>query len=78
MTLLENLMVVGKGKERRMMERAADLLRLSDWRRKKTIMPLTSRSASKSSSPRQVLMLDPSSFFLTNLRQGSTPRSRMS
>jgi len=79
MTLLENLLVVGKGKEKIIMERAMDLLHLVRLEEKRTDYASDlSFGRQKLLSLAQVLMSIPSSFFLTNLRQGSIPRSRMS
>jgi branched-chain amino acid transport system ATP-binding protein len=74
MTLLENLMVVGKGKERRMMERAADLLRLVRLEEKKNDYASDlSFGQQKLLSLAQVLMLDPQLILLDEPAAGINP-----
>lgn len=74
MTLLENLMVVGKGKERRMMERAMDLfhlVRLEDKRN--DYASDLSFGQQKLLSLAQVLMLDPQLILLDEPAAGINP-----
>ena len=74
MTLLENLMVVGKGKERRMMERATDLLRLVRLEEKKNDYASDlSFGQQKLLSLAQVLMLDPQLILLDEPAAGINP-----
>ncbi len=74
MTLLENLMVVGKGKERRMMERAMDLLRLVRLEEKKNDYASDlSFGQQKLLSLAQVLMLDPQLILLDEPAAGINP-----
>jgi ABC-type branched-subunit amino acid transport system ATPase component len=74
MTLLENLMVVGKGKERRMMERATDLLRLVRLEEKRTDYASDlSFGQQKLLSLAQVLMLDPQLILLDEPAAGINP-----
>lgn len=74
MTLLENLMVVGKGKERRMMERAADLLRLVRLEEKKNDYASDlSFGQQKLLSLAQVLMLDSQLILLDEPAAGINP-----
>jgi len=74
MTLLENLMVVGKGKERRVMERATDLLRLVRLEEKKNDYASDlSFGQQKLLSLAQVLMLDPQLILLDEPAAGINP-----
>jgi branched-chain amino acid transport system ATP-binding protein len=74
MTLLENLMVVGKGKERRMMERSTDLLRLVRLEEKKNDYASDlSFGQQKLLSLAQVLMLDPQLILLDEPAAGINP-----
>jgi len=74
MTLLENLMVVGKGKERRMMERATDLLRLVRLEDKRNDYASDlSFGQQKLLSLAQVLMLDPQLILLDEPAAGINP-----
>jgi branched-chain amino acid transport system ATP-binding protein len=74
MTLLENLMVVGQGKERRMMERSTDLLRLVRLEEKKNDYASDlSFGQQKLLSLAQVLMLDPQLILLDEPAAGINP-----
>jgi ABC-type branched-subunit amino acid transport system ATPase component len=74
MTLLENLMVVGKGKERRMMERAMDLFHLVRLEEKKNDYASDlSFGQQKLLSLAQVLMLDPQLILLDEPAAGINP-----
>ena len=74
MTLLENLMVVGKGKEKRMMGRATDLLRLVRLEEKRNDYASDlSFGQQKLLSLAQVLMLDPQLILLDEPAAGINP-----
>jgi branched-chain amino acid transport system ATP-binding protein len=74
MTLLENLLVVGKGKEKRMMGRAMDLLHLVRLEEKKDDYASDlSFGQQKLLSLAQVLMLDPQLILLDEPAAGINP-----
>jgi len=74
MTLLENLMVVGKGKEKRMIGRAMDLLRLVRLEEKRNDYASDlSFGQQKLLSLAQVLMLDPQLILLDEPAAGINP-----
>jgi ABC-type branched-subunit amino acid transport system ATPase component len=74
MTLLENLIVVGKGKERKMVEKAMDLLRLVRLEDKKNDYASDlSFGQQKLLSLAQVLMLDPQLILLDEPAAGINP-----
>jgi ABC-type branched-subunit amino acid transport system ATPase component len=74
MTLLENLMVVGKGKEKRMMERAMDLFHLVRLEEKRNDYASDlSFGQQKLLSLAQVLMLDPQLILLDEPAAGINP-----
>ncbi len=74
MTLLENLIVVGKGKERKRIERAIDLLRLVRLEEKKNDYASDlSFGQQKLLSLAQVLMLDPQLILLDEPAAGINP-----
>jgi len=74
MTLLENLLVVGKGKEKRMMGRAMDLLHLVRLEEKRTDYASDlSFGQQKLLSLAQVLMLDPQLILLDEPAAGINP-----
>lgn len=74
MTLLENLMVAGKGKEKRMIERATDLLRLVRLEEKRNDYASDlSFGQQKLLSLAQVLMLDPQLILLDEPAAGINP-----
>jgi len=74
MTLLENLMVVGKGKEKRMMERAMDLFRLVRLEEKRNDYASDlSFGQQKLLSLAQVLMPDPQLILLDEPAAGINP-----
>jgi branched-chain amino acid transport system ATP-binding protein len=74
MTLLENLMVVGKGKEKKMMGRAIDLLHLVRLEEKRNDYASDlSFGQQKLLSLAQVLMLDPQLILLDEPAAGINP-----
>ena len=74
MTLLENLIVVGKGKERKMVERAMDFLRFVKLEEKKDDYASDlSFGQQKLLSLAQVLMIDPQLILLDEPAAGINP-----